>query len=186
MATVNETLLTAEEFLKLGPDEVPEYCELIEGKIIEMNVPAPRHGQICAELAFQLKLYCREHSWGHVVSNDSGIITKRKPDSVRGADVACYSYSRVPKGPLPTGYLDAVPEVVCEILSPDDRWPQTLVKVAEYLEAGVGAVCVIVPEQQSVHVFRLNGSNALFHDTDPLTLPDILPGLELQLADIFG
>jgi Uma2 family endonuclease len=186
MATVNETLLTAEAFLQLGPEEVPEFCELIEGKVIEMNVPAPRHGQLCAELAFYLKLYCRDHDWGHTVTNDSGVVTRRNPDTVRGADVACYSYSRLPKGPLPTGYLQAVPELVAEVLSPDDRWPKTLNKVAEYLEAGVTVVCVVDPEQLSIHVFRLDGSNAVLHDIDSLTLPNILPGFELPLAKVFG
>jgi Uma2 family endonuclease len=186
MATVNETLLTAEEFLKLGPDELPEYCELVQGKVVEINVPAPRHGQVCAEFAFQLKLYCRQTNWGHIVTNDSGVVTKRNPDTVRGADIACYSYERLPQGPLPSGYLDAVPELIGEVLSPSDRWPQTLVKVAEYLEAGVGVVCVIDPEQQSIHVFRIDGLNAVLHDTDTLTLPTILPGFELPLQELFG
>jgi Uma2 family endonuclease len=186
MATVNETLLTAEAFLSLGADEVPEFCELVEGKVIELNVPAPRHGQICAELAFHLKLYSRDHDWGHTITNDSGVVTRRNPDTVRGADVACYSYDRLPRGPLPAGYLDAVPELVVEVLSTGDRWPKTLNKVAEYLDAGVTVVCVVDPEQSSIHVFRLDGSNAVLHDTDSLTLPNILPGFELPLAKVFG
>ena len=35
---------------------------------------------------------------GRVVTNDSGIVTQRDPDTVRGADVAYYSYARLPKG----------------------------------------------------------------------------------------
>lgn len=186
MSTVNETLLTAEAFLQLGPEEVPEFCELIEGKVVEMNVPAPLHGQLCFRFARYLGNFVEEADSGHVLTNDSGVVTRRNPDTVRGADVSYYSFNKVPRGLLPTGYLQAVPDLVAEVLSPDDRWPKTLNKVAEYLEAGVTVVCVVDPEQLSIHVFRLDGSNAVLHDTDSLTLPNILPGFELPLAKVFG
>lgn len=186
MATVNETLLTAEAFLSLGTDVVPEFCELVEGKVIELNVPAPLHGQLCARIARHLGNFAEKADCGHVLTNDSGVITRRAPDTVRGADVSYYSFAKVPRGLLPAGYLDAVPELVVEVLSTGDRWPKTLNKVAEYLDAGVTVVCVVDPEQSSIHVFRLDGSNAVLHDTDSLTLPNILPGFELPLAKVFG
>ena len=34
-----------------------------------------------------------EHDLGHVLSNDSGVITERDPDTVRGADISFYSYT---------------------------------------------------------------------------------------------
>jgi hypothetical protein len=40
-----------------------------------------------------------------VLSNDTGVVTERGPDTVRGADISFYSYARVPKGPLPDRYL---------------------------------------------------------------------------------
>ena len=43
---VVEARLTAEEYAKLPDRGVP--TELVRGRVIEMNVPAPRHGQICA------------------------------------------------------------------------------------------------------------------------------------------
>ena len=42
-----------------------------------------------------------DNDLGRVLSNDSGVITERGPDTVRGADVCFYSFVRVPKGPLP-------------------------------------------------------------------------------------
>lgn len=186
MATVNETLLTAEEFLKLGPDELPEYCELIQGKVVEMNVPAPLHGLLCARFARYFGNHAEDADAGHVLTNDAAVITRRGPDSVRGADISFYSFEKVPRGLLPAGYLDVAPELVAEVLSPTDRWPATLMKVAEYLDASVKVVCAIDPEQHSISVFRIDGSNAVLHDSDSLTLPNILPGFELPLAKLFG
>ena len=92
-------LLTAEEYLQLPDSGVP--TELIRGKVVDMNVPAPRHGQICCKVARIVGNFADEHHLGHVVTNDSGIVTEHEPDTVRGADIAFFSYSLIPPGPLP-------------------------------------------------------------------------------------
>ena len=91
---------------------------------------------------------------GQVLSNDSGVITERDPDTVRGADISFYSYQRLSKGPIPAGYLPFPPNLVVELCSPDDRWRDLLVKVNEYLEVGVTAVVVLDPEPRTAHIFR--------------------------------
>src|SRR5207244_1669587 len=135
MMSIVQTLLTAEEFARLPDRGRP--TELVRGRIVEMNVPFPRHGQVCGQTAYLLKDYLRTDDRGQVVTNDSGVITERDPDTVRGGDVCFYSYTRVPKGPLPQGYLSVVPDAVFEVRSPDDRWSKITAKVAEYLNAGV-------------------------------------------------
>jgi hypothetical protein len=56
------------------------------------------------------------HDTGRLVGNDSGVVTEHEPDTVRGADVAYYSYERIPRGPLPRGrYLTVMPELVFEV-----------------------------------------------------------------------
>ena len=75
------------------------------------------------------------------------------PDTVRGADVCYNSYTRLPKGPLPEGYLPVAPELVVEVRSPTDRWLQVIAKVGEYLNAGVTVVCVLDPDPETAHLF---------------------------------
>ena len=112
MATA-AALLTAEEYF-LQPDS-GRPTELVRGQIDMMNMPGFDHGAICAKIAFHLGAYLAQHDLGRVVTNDSGVITERDPDSVRGTDVAFYSYSRVPKGlRRPRGYPKAPPELVFE------------------------------------------------------------------------
>lgn len=117
-----EALMTAEEF-GLRPDPGhPE--ELVRGRIISMPPPDRRHGFVCGEAYFLLRQFVGEHDLGRVLSNDSGVITERDPDSVRGAAVAYDSYARLPEGPLPTGYGLEVPELIIEVRSAGDRWPK--------------------------------------------------------------
>src|SRR5258707_14195736 len=97
MATA-EAFLTAEEYALLDNGQP---TELVRGRIVPMNPPYPWHGYVCSKLSRILGNYVEEHDLGRVMSNDSGVVTERGPDTVRGADVAFYSYDRLPKGPIP-------------------------------------------------------------------------------------
>src|SRR5438132_6290556 len=113
-ASAAQRLVTAEEFGRL-PD-AGRITELVRGEVVEVNMPYPRHGQICARIAYLIQRFLEDHPLGHVITNDSGVVTVRGQDTVRGADVAYYSFSRVPPGPLPRGqYLAVVPELLFEV-----------------------------------------------------------------------
>jgi Uma2 family endonuclease len=167
-----QVLYTAEEFGRRPDPGYPE--ELVRGRVVRMPPPGSRHGKVCCNTAFEMRLFLKDHDRGHVLSNDSGVVTEREPDTVRGADVCFYSYERVPKGPLPPGYLDVPPDLVFEVLSPEDRWRKILAKVSEYLMAGVQAVVVLDPERRKVHVFEGDEPTRVLTDQDELTLPSVL------------
>jgi Uma2 family endonuclease len=178
-----EHLLTAQEYLQLPDRGIP--TELIRGRVVEMNVPAPRHGQICCKIARLLGNYADEHDLGHVVVNDSGILTEHDPDTVRGADVAFYSFLRVPRGKFPPGYPTVVPEVVFEVRSPTDRWSKLLAKVLEYLEAGVSIVCILDQVSETVQIHREEELPQTLHNSDELHLPDVLGDFRVSVQRFF-
>lgn len=180
---VAEALMTAEEFLRLPDDGRPK--ELLRGRVVYMNVPMPRHGQICAQVVYLLRRFFEDQPSGHLVCNDSGVRTERGPDTVRGADVAFYSYQRVPRGPLPQGYLDVVPELVFEVRSPTDRWGRILAKVAEYLEAGVTVVCVLDQMTERCVIYRAEEAVQIVLPEQELILPDILPEFRVVVRRFF-
>jgi Uma2 family endonuclease len=184
MATVVETLLTAEEFARLPDSGFLE--ELVKGKVIRMTPPRPYHGFICLRVGRLLASYVEAQDLGYVLSNDSGVITERSPDTVRGADVAYYSYKRVPKGSLPyEEYLAVAPELVVEVLSPDDRWSKALAKAAEYLSAGVEVVVVVDPKRRVVHVFEQDQPVRILSDQDDLTLQTLLGDFRVPIGQLF-
>src|SRR5262245_12434021 len=129
MTTLPKLLMTAEEFGRRPDQGYPE--ELVRGRIVTIQPPNRRHGQVCCKIARILGNYADEYDLGHVLSNDSGVITERGPDTVRGPDVAFYSYSRIPKGPLPSSYGSEVPELIFEVRSPANRWPMIIGKASE-------------------------------------------------------
>lgn len=184
MSTVLEQdLLTAAQYFTLPDDG--QHKELVRGRIVIMNAPGFRHGEVCGNIHYALRGFLAKRRLGRAVCNDTGVLTERAPDTVRGADVAYYSYQRVPRGTHPKRYAGAAPELVFEVLSPDDRWTKVLRKISEYLEAGVVVVCVADPERRTVAVYRANAPAAELSEEDMLTLPDVLPGFRISVKRLF-
>jgi Uma2 family endonuclease len=151
-----------------------------------MNVPYPRHGQICALVAHLLQTYLDTHDIGHVLSNDAGVVVERGPDTVRGPDVSFIRYRKVPKGPLPARYLDLAPELIIEVRSPTDRWAKVLQKVAEYLTAGTEIVCVIDSESETVQLHFADKPTETLSGSDELSFPNLLPGFKISIQRLFS
>jgi Uma2 family endonuclease len=180
---IGEALITAEEYAQMPDDG--RCTELVRGRIIELPQPKRRHGQTCLNAAFILTSFVRERDIGHVVINDTGVITHRDPDTVRGADVAYASYGRWPRGRLPSDYSDVAPDLIFEVRSPSDRWPDILEKVAEYLQAGVLVVCVLDPESMQAHLYYPDGSSRILGPDDELTIPECLGDFHVAVRRFF-
>jgi Uma2 family endonuclease len=179
-----EKLLTAEEFLLLPDDGVPK--ELVRGRVVPLTVSTPRHGQVCSHVVCFLHRFLDDHPLGHLVCNDSGVVTERAPDTVRGADVAFYSYRHFPPGPLPSGYLAVAPELVFEVRSESDRWGWLLTKVGEYLEADVSVVCVLDEPTSRATLYTSDDPPQEIGAEETLTFPDLLPGFEMRVERFFA
>jgi Uma2 family endonuclease len=182
MATA-EALMTAEEFALRADPGYPE--ELVRGRILPMPPPNRRHGVICSRVDRVLGNFVDENRLGRVLSNDSGVITERGPDTVRGADIAYYSYARLPKEADLDGYGPEVPEIIVEVRSPSELWSRLQNKIAEYLRVGVVTVLVIDPEKQSAHVFSADDAPRTLTADDVLTFPGILEGFQVRVGRFF-
>jgi Uma2 family endonuclease len=182
MATT-ASLLTAEEYLSLSDQGV--HTELVRGELVMMNMPGLLHGLVCANIAAILRAYARRRKLGRVFTNDVSIITEPGPDTVRGADVSFYSYARVPKGAVTKGYASAAPDVVFEVRSPTERWPDLLKKTGEYLAAGVDAVCLVGCDAHRVTIYRSEGAAAVFEEGAILLLPEVDATFQVNVAKLF-
>ena len=183
MASASQTLLTAEEFGRRADPGYPE--ELVRGRIVTMTPPGRRHGQVCSKVDRILGNFAEERDLGHVLSNDSGVITERGPDTVRGPDIAFYSYDRIPKGPLPASYGPEVPELVFEVRSPGDRWRELTLKAGEYLSAGVSFAVILDPEAQTAVVYGGDEPPRVLGTDDELTFPELLGDFRVKVGRFF-
>ena len=177
-------LLTIEEYLRL-PDDGRK-TELVRGRVVEVPPTYPFHGYVCSKISRIVGNFVEAEKLGRVMSNDSGVVTERDPDTLRGADVCYYSFNRLPPGPIPEEeYFSVVPELVFEVMSPSDRWPKVMKKVTEYLEVGVSVVCVMIPRDRTAVVYRDDPKPETFAADAELVLPDVLPGFRVPLRQFF-
>ena len=177
-------LLTAEEFALLPSPEDGAQQELVNGVVVTMPPPSTYHGLCCNEIVYHLNVHIRPQKLGHVAINDGGVLLSRKPDTVRGPDIAYWSRERMPEPPR-KGYAEIVPDLVVEVLSPSDVFLQSLRKVQQYFRAGVREVWLAVPEDRSVAVCRPGQEQVILSNGDTLTGGEVLPGFSCAVADLF-
>jgi Uma2 family endonuclease len=182
MAT--KTKMTAAEFLQTSTET--DGFELVRGELVPMPPPGNRHGEVCANAVFSLKPYLKTVGHGTVLCNDAGIITRQAPDSVRGVDVAVFLHPSWQGQPAPVGYAAEPPDLVVEIRSPSQRWPEVVNKVGEFLMMGVRLVWVIDPQRQRVTVFGQDQEPMTYAAETELDGGEVLPGFRCRIAELFS
>jgi Uma2 family endonuclease len=182
MATVARKLITAEEFLQMPDPPDGSQQELVRGEIITMPPPGGLHGVCCSKTNYLLCNFAEANQRGIVTANDTGIITERGPDSVRGPDIAYWSSERLPE--IPAGYIETPPDLAVEVLSPSTRMRQLRNKIREYFSRGVRMVWVISPEDRTVTVYRTADEGRLLHESATLSGEEVLPGFSCRVADL--
>lgn len=178
----DEPLITADELAR-RPELEP--CELIEGRIVPRMPTGFLHGDVESELVAALRAWSKETGRGKVAGGEVGLYLRRNPDTVRAADVLYVSFERLARRES-SGYLDVPPELVVEILSPDDRWSEVMEKLEGYLDFGVDRIWIVDPRLRQVFAYHALDRVATFGEGDVLEDGDLLPGFRLAVADLFG
>src|SRR5881296_1569575 len=174
-------LMTADDLLRTSiPDK---RTELVRGVLVVREPAGYRHGRVSMELAFLLSRYVKGTGAGQVVSGDTGFKLASDPDTVRAPDVAFIGRERLPD-PQTRGFPALGPDLVVEVLSPDDRPGETLAKVGDWLEGGTRLVWVIDPERRIARIYRQDGTETTLREIEPLDGEDVLPGFSCPLAAV--
>jgi Uma2 family endonuclease len=121
---------------------------------------------------------------GKVRVGEVGIYIRRDPDTVRAADVLYISNERY-AGKRSSSYLDVAPELVVEILSPNDSWSNVAQKLRDYFSIGVKAIWVVDPEVRLIYAYRSMTAVREFTEQDELIEEEVLPGFHVPVAELF-
>ena len=183
MTTLAATTMTAEELAGLSiPDKS---VELVRGRLVVREPPGTRHGDLAGRLFVRVATFVEAHALGVAYPQDTGFRIRTNPDTVRAPDVAFVARDRVHLVPA-TGYAPLAPDLVAEILSPDDRPGEVLAKVADWLDAGTRLVWVIDPRRSEAHVHRSDGSLSVIDIDGPLVGEAVLPAFTCPLRGVLG
>jgi Uma2 family endonuclease len=157
--------------------------ELDDGRLVVMPPPGDIHGRTQYKVGRYLDTHAEElglgEGWVEV-----GILLRRNPDRVVGADAAFVLKASQPVRVTTEGYLETIPEIVVEIRSKNDTTPEVLGKRDEYFDAGVRVVWVLDPDDRTVTVHAPPAVPAVFGPAATLTSP-LLPGFTVPVALLF-
>ena len=183
MATT-EKLVTAEELWRMPEPVDGLRYELLEGELVKTPLAGARHGVCCAAVGMVLYRYVKERSQGHAVSNNTGVITERDPDTVLAPDLAYWSHERLPE--MPGGFVEVPPDLAAEVVSASDSQSYVHRKVLHYLDHAVSLVWVVDPKTRTVTVYRSRRDVCILGDQDEITGGDVLPGFSCRVGEFFA
>jgi Uma2 family endonuclease len=174
-------LLTADELPRVNlPGKV---TELLRGQLLVREPPGTRHGSIAARLTYLLAHHVYQYALGVVCGQDTGFKIQSDPDTVRAPDVAFIGRARADRIPA-TGYAAFAPDLVAEIVSPDDRPGELLAKVGQWLNAGSILVWVIDPARAEAREYRDDGELRIIAADGHLDGDPVVPRFTCALADV--
>ncbi len=183
MTTARAKLLTVDDLMRLSSEGVRG--ELIRGVLYETMPTGRQHGKVLAKLTTRLTTFVERLSGGSIEVGDVGIWLERNPDTVRAPDVAFFSTEKTPPPELAARYAEVVPDLLAEIVSPNDTARELREKAEVWLGFGVGLVWVINPDTRTVDVHRRGLPITTLTDQDVFDGLDILPGFTCAVSDIF-
>lgn len=181
--TTAKKLFTSEDLLAM-PDDGKRY-ELVRGELIEMAPASLDHGRIAARFGRWMGNFVEDRDLGHDFAAETGVNIERDPDTVRAPDYGFISYERMAEPPPSRGYADVIPDLVLEVISPNDRQPEIDAKTQMWLDAGVRLVLVAYPETREVHAHHEDGSVVRYGVGDTVVGDPVLPGFTCSMDDIF-
>jgi Uma2 family endonuclease len=181
MAT--KTLLTILDYAALNEPGGARY-ELSEGELIVSPSATFFHNDMRDEFNARLRAFVKARKLGRVISEMDFQLGE---DTIRRPDVAFISAARLEGADLERVPLPVAPDLVIEIVSPNDRAADLLVKVFQYRAAGSKAVWLFYPNTRLAYRYlpgKLEPEVRSAQDGHSFEEPQLLPGFQLTLAQI--
>ncbi|MGH7492765.1 MAG: Uma2 family endonuclease [bacterium] len=158
---------------------LPHPAELYDGRVV-YKMPNYAHGLIHSNLDYALRHYLKSRPIGYVSIDANFRLWPNRPRESRAPDLSFILKERLPQDL--TRFLPMAPDLAIEILSPDDTFARVMEKVDAYLQQGAQIVWIVIPDTREVLVCTSQGKYSV---RDRLTAPELLPGFELQVPEIF-
>jgi Uma2 family endonuclease len=181
-ATAAAPRVTPEDLLAITDRPMPE---LIHGQLVEREI-----SQKPDAVAFRIGyLVCR-----HVEERNLGLVNGAQgsyqifpddPNQVRIPDFSFTRRERLPAQGASDGHARVAPDLVVEVISPNDAGSAVNTKVEDFLAAGVPLIWVIDPEAHTVDVFRGDGTFGRLRPGAAIDGGDVLPGFHCEVDAFF-
>ncbi|MFN6564304.1 MAG: Uma2 family endonuclease [Nostoc sp. ChiSLP01] len=174
--------ITLEEFLALPEGEGDITYELVDGELKPKMLPKRYHSRLTGTIYTILKL-CVENR-GEVGIEWAITLKRRGRDWAPVPDLLYVSYSRFNSDLIEDKPCPIPPDLVIEIISPDQSFGEMSAKATDYLNAGVMRVWVVDAKAKTVTIFYPDAPPQTKIGADILE-DSLLEGLRITAEQIF-
>jgi Uma2 family endonuclease len=175
-----KTKLTLPEFLALPEGDIT--YELVDGEAIPKMSPKRFHSRLTISLCQLLIQWCQKR--GEIGVEWAITLKRRGKDWVPIPDLLYISYQLLPLERLLDEACPVAPELVIEIISPDQSFGELSEKATDYLNAGVLRVWLVDAKSRSITIFYPDAPPQTKRGDASLADP-LFEGLELTVGMVF-
>lgn len=177
MATVAG--MTGAQFDAL-PYESARKWELLNGELIPVSCPTPRHQDIVLAIQIGLRSFFAKSKL-QAISYQDVEFAMSADDRVRPDLAVLLGYKAgLDRDRIP---IRGVPDLAIEVISPSERTAESNAKMRDYLAHGAAEVWQVYPKTQTVEIHRPESDRTV---SGGAIVTDLLPGFTLPLDDVFS
>lgn len=155
--------------------------ELEKGQISVMGPSDIISSEVGVQLIRLLGNWIYPRRLGRVFDSAGGFIL---PDAnLKAPDVSFVKAERLRRSVRYFGEL--VPDLVVEIKSQSDRIKPLEQKLLSFIELGAKVGMLIDPDEETLTIYRPTGEGVTLGNEDTLTIPELFPGWELPIVELW-
>ena len=178
MMTLKDLETVQKTFQEAGQDY---QVELESGRIVIVGPSDIVSSEIGVIFSWLLANWVYPRRLGRIFDSAGGFIL---PDAnLTAPDVSFVRAARLQRSPRYFGEL--VPDLVVEIKSQSDRIKPIVKKINKFIKLGAQVGILIDPDKETVTVYRQTGEPVVLGNQDILILPELFPGWELPISELW-
>jgi Uma2 family endonuclease len=174
---------TWDDFVALDEDDLRE---LIDGELVEVEVPRGKHEQIVALLCFFLAAWSKAGAGGRVFASGYKVRISER----RGVMPDVQFYRRGNDAPVDQddGLVRGLPDLVVEVISPSSQRYDRVTKLRWYARLGIPEYWLVDGTARTVERLVLREGAYVIADSladDETFRPESFEGLEIPLSNLW-
>ncbi len=171
--------------LEKAQHQLPDYrMELVHGEIVVMSPSGLESDEVVAEIIRQLGNWVRPRRLGRVVASSAGYVLPNEDGDIRAPGCSFIRADRLRR--TTQKFAQLVPDLMFEVASANDSLDSLRAKIQEFLSLGTLMGVLVDPRTQCLEVYQLGEERVVLQNGDALTVPELLPGWEMEVSSIWA